>query len=380
MARKKGKRQKTTRRGAKRRKLLTLAAAVAVGLALACLLAWALSSMARRYDPGKGRGENFILIISDALRKDRLSCYGYARMSTPAIDLLAAEGVLFENVLAPSTWTKTSVSSTFTGLYPIKHRVMRIKDALPRGYLTMAEMFRLAGYDTAAAMANPWLSEEMGFAQGFVRYDYTEDPSRMPGEAIVDRAIEWLEKEELDSPFFLLLYFMDTHFPYQQSPRDLAERLGLAEQDIDWLTIDNQYDSGVAYLDAQLGRLWPVLKEKGLWQDSLIVFTSDHGEELFERGRNDHGHSLYSEVVDVPLIVHQPSRLPRGRRVERRIEGMDLLPTVLEALGLSRPRGLHAHSRYRLLRFGADDSPEEVCFSEVGLNDRISNIDFISAT
>jgi arylsulfatase A-like enzyme len=310
----------------------------------------------------------------DTLRADRLSVYGYHHPTSPQLEKLATDAVVFEQVTAQSPWTKPSVASVLTGLEPSQHGVHDFGDVLHSGLTTWAEMLRLQGFESIALVANGLVGKKFGFDQGFTHHETL--PVTTPASRLTELAIAKLAKRDKSRPFFLYLHPLDPHLPYAppsswrdqsavwhglktSSPGDYPE-LGtlelesfgkimfglyccaasgldpeLSSQTLAY--IRSLYDGEVAFVDDSFGRLVDWLKSEGLYDDTLIVFTSDHGEELVERGWLGHLHGLHEELVHVPLLIKWPRSQHAGKRVTETYQHIDILPTVLRALGL-RPR------------------------------------------
>jgi len=299
-----------------------------------------------------GDRPSVLVYLVDTLRADRLGCYGGPRGVSPHIDRLASQGALFEHTLAPSSWTKPSVASVLTGLDPLGHGVNHRLDRLPAAAVTIAELFREQGYLTAGFTTNAYITEEAGFAQGFEHFEFSQSRS----EEVTAGALEWLRGTPADAPFFLYVHTIDPHAPYEPSGEfrrrfaaDVSDpaigsfehirALGRHEIDVtDGLLADllSLYDAEVAENDHAFGGLLDGLRELGRFDDTVIVFVSDHGEEFHEHGVFGHGWDLYSEVLDVPMIIRPPSgRTPI--RVGSQVRLVDLPATVLEAAGLEVP-------------------------------------------
>jgi arylsulfatase A-like enzyme len=346
-----------------RPRLRTVLAATLVAAVLALHLGVAA---AFRRDIGGGR-PNVIVLLIDALRADHLGCYGYARPTSPAIDRLAGDGVLFREAIPASTFTKSSVASLFTGRFPYQHGVYwgnlrenpeRItSDLLGGDEVTLAEVLRGRGWLTAAWVQNSHLRDFMGFAQGFVDYHDQEGPI----DRINRRFGAWLAGPGRRYPFFAYVHYIDLHDPYRPPPPydalfgdagdprdayagiDLAEwgsflaavRRGerrLAPAELDRLAA--LYDGQIRHLDDRVGRLLDRLRRLGLYDRSLIVLTADHGDAFGEHGFISHSAAPYEELVRVPLIVKFPGGRFAGRTVGRQARLVDLFPTVLEVAGV----------------------------------------------
>jgi arylsulfatase A-like enzyme len=343
-----------------------------------------------------------ILIIVDTLRADALSCYSADAPHTPNIDQLAGDGVMFRKAIAPAPWTLPAVSSIMTGLSPLVHTAIRRRSKLPTELTTLAEHMRDAGYHTAGLGFNPFLTREYNMSQGFSEYYFpiksgrsnslggwilqrllpdllpsTENPQRL-----TDMATAWLGKSG-GAPFFLWLHYFDPHEPY--SPPDAylpssepPPRIGTTfgrVQDVrggyfvpslterDW--IRRLYYGEVRYVDNCLGQLMKSLRDLGIYDDALIVLTSDHGEEFWEHGRYEHGQSVYQELLRVPLMFKLPGSSDRGV-VDAPVTTESITPTILELCGLDYDgRYLSAESLAGAVTGDAATPPESILSSGV---------------
>jgi len=303
-----------------------------------------------------------ILITVDALRPDHLGCYGYSKDTSPNLDRLAAESLVFERCFANGSETRFSVPSLFTGFLPHETRVFE-RIPLPSEVRTLAEMLSADGFQTAAVVGNYVLRADRGFAQGFHIYDDElegeEQVRRWPestAEHTTDRAVALL-RESLPEPFFLWVHYQDPHGPYtppplhaerfldrSEPPRELpavqssSGRGGIPDYQLlgssrDFHEYVSRYDGEIHYQDTHFDRLLAALKERGLYDDALIVVTSDHGEALGEHGFYfSHGDSLYGEQLRVPLVIRFGNDLV-GRRTDL-AQHLDLVPTILGRLGI----------------------------------------------
>ena len=295
---------------------------------------------------------NVLLIVVDTLRKDHLGCYGYERETSPHIDRLAGEAVVYSNAVSQAPWTTPSLGALMTSQYPSTLGIWRDQSVLPERYVTLAEALTQAGFDTAAIVSHDFCSSDWNFDQGFASFDESQIKGHygVSSPEISERAIEFLDARG-PQPFFLWLHYFDVHWRYRIHEgfefgagedyggvvregmpfHELRESLDLlTERDID--EVKRQYDSEIAFTDHHIGRVLERLRELELYQDTLIIFVSDHGEEFKEHGDLGHAHSLYSEVVGIPLIVRYPGAPPAT--VTRPVSAVDVYPTVLEALGL----------------------------------------------
>jgi len=341
-----------------------------------------------------------LLVLVDTLRKDHVGTYGYARETTPALDAVAAEGLVFENAVAQSSWTRPSVVSLFTSQYHSRfHPDLYLRDGeewkftetLGDGALTLAEIFAANGYRTVSVVTNMLLHEHFNLVQGFEERVYE---NKAPADWVVDRALERLEAggDGDDRPVFLYLHFMDPHaplappepyatmfptldgrphrpahaekFPFADfaTPQALRSR-GFRVYRSHVLAL---YDGTIRFVDAELGRLVERLRERGRWERTLFAFLSDHGEAFWDRPllekrlglhsflKEDrfgvgHGHTLFPELVEVPLVLAGPG-LPEGR-VPQQVRLLDVAPTLLGLAGATHPgfepRGVNLVARLR---------------------------------
>jgi arylsulfatase A-like enzyme len=328
--------------------------ALALGLAAACSAGEDVASEApvpRATVPGRPLGA--VVFLLDTVRADHLSCYGYERPTTPNIDELARTGVLFRQVASYSTWTLPSVAAVLAGDYP--PRVFDADMAMKR---SLIEEFAAAGYRTAAFTESSFVSRRWGMDRGFDHFYETEyaklvELSGSDIEGTFASARRWLE-ENRDTPFFVLIHTYEAHMPY--SNRDFVEaedggRIGpsyeLAFLDLVRngevvLTPEERgyiralYDGDLLSSDRHVGRFLETLEDLGLRDRTVVVVTSDHGEEMgdeFELFIGGHGHSLRDNLLMVPLVIHDPTRAFREQRVDVQVRSIDVLPTVAELLG-----------------------------------------------
>ena len=307
---------------------------------------------------------NVIFYVIDTLRSDHLGCYGYTRNTSPRMDAFAEQAVLFENARAQAPWTRASIGSVLTGLWPSVHGAQDDPDALPDAVDTLAERLSGAGYITTAVTANGNIAEPFGFAQGFDSFRYL-DPYENDGK--IYRAVEvnehffaWLDAKPADDdrPMFAYLHTMNPHAPYE-APEPFHSSMTDHPQDPDYGSIDHLvnlalqrdrppadapsrlielYDAEILANDAAFGQLLDALHERGILDDSWLVVLSDHGEEFFEHGGWQHGHSLYVEQLAIPLLIRPPGGTPTAIRRSEMVEHVDILPTMMDLLGLEPPK------------------------------------------
>jgi arylsulfatase A-like enzyme len=316
---------------------------------------------------------NVLVISVDTLRPDHLSCYGYERKTSPAIDALVARGALFERAYSSAPWTLPSYGSLFTGMLPADHRAgivrereeawgrdvapeKRTTEVLRGDVPTLAELLAKRGYQTAGFVSNPFLAPAAGVARGFQSYTCYQ----YNAQTGVDLALEWINARPA-SRWFVFLHLIDPHMPYaapkpydtrfttrgiddlKDWPPDLdTMRRTPPSDEVKQACIDH-YDGEIAFVDAQIERLLESLSERGTLNDTLIVLHSDHGEEFWEHGSCDHGHTQYDELLRVPFALVWPGHVP-AKRVATRVRALDLLPTVAELAGFAAPAGIEGKS------------------------------------
>lgn len=297
--------------------LLRTALAFAVGTAIACAtIGHAVQLRA------------LLLITLDTTRADRLPMYGYSSLQAPGLDRLAREGVVFDRTTSVAPLTLTAHTSLLTGLYPFHHGVRDNADrALDASTPTLATAMHEQGFHTAAFVGSVVLAPDRGLSRGFDVYDDgalagLRAPRRRPGNEVVDHALEWLEANGR-SRFFLWVHLYDAHAP-QRPPDELRRAYG------------DSYVGGVAFEDAQIGRLLDALDREHLRETTAIVVAGDHGESLGDHGENEHGIFVYESALHVPLIISAPH--VRVGRTHELTSLVDVAPTVLELFGLHPAR------------------------------------------
>jgi arylsulfatase A-like enzyme len=286
-----------------------------------------------------------VVYLVDTLRRDHLSLYGYKRPTSPSLDRFASDAVVFEQAVAPSSWTIPSVGSLFTSLLPDEHGAVDLLAPLAPTAHTLAERLAEGGFATGTIMANPLIQRSRGFEQGFTYFAGLRGrrgrPSRtVSAGRVVDGALRFLETHR-GLPVFLYVHAFDPHSPYQPPPPFDQVFRPLSQSDRDQAVA--LYDGEIAYGDREFGRFVAELKATGIYERALVVFTSDHGEEFLDHGDWRHGNSLFDELVRVPLVVKFPGGVHAGLRVDRQVQLLDVLPTVLRALSLPMAPPLLGH-------------------------------------
>ena len=324
---------------------------------------------------------NVILISIDSLRADHLGCYGYERDTSPNLDRLAAEGTLFEQPIASSSWTLPTHMAMLTSMYDSVHQVRSRKRRYVLSHPLLAEVLQEAGYDTAGFYAGALLHPGFGFDSGFDDYvnctsyswaadlgleefgerrDETREAARTDitspriHEKVTGWLDGWLAREEKER-FFLFIHYWDVHYDYiPPAPYDTmfdpeydgsfdfsdfehneAIEPNMSKRDLQHLIA--LYDGEIRWTDEWIGKLFAYLAGKGIYDETLIIVTADHGEEFFDHGMKGHRKNLHDETVRVPLIVRWPGRVAAGRRVATQVRSIDIYPTIVSSAGLDVP-------------------------------------------
>jgi arylsulfatase A-like enzyme len=347
-------------------------------------------------------GPNVVLITLDTVRADHLSVYGYARKTTPNLEKLAQSSTRYSHAFATGAMTLSTHASLFTGQYARRHGAHFELPGSPGGRPLSAEAHTLAehlaehGYLTLGVVSNyGFLSDDFGLAQGFEHYDarmripllqpvrryflrqtlFDALEERVPrsmldlrirrAEEINSEAFRLLDRvRDVDRPFFLFLNYMDAHRPYLPPPpfdrlyldgaptltdvgiQGMLHEVNSGEREMtaaERAELIDLYDGAIAYVDSQLGRLVGRLQDLGLYDDCLIIVTSDHGEAFGQRNLYEHGVSVYQDQISVPMIIHYPDD-GTGRIVDAPVSSVDVMPTVLEVLGLESSNDLHGQN------------------------------------
>jgi arylsulfatase A-like enzyme len=286
----------------------------------------------------RDRGDvNVVFVLIDTLRPDRLGIYGYERDTSRIIDDAARHGVVFENVLAQSTWTKASMASLWTATHPVRNGILRYDHVLPEEAVMPAELFREAGYRTYGVWRNGWVEPNFGFGQGFDVYvkpvpgaEAARLHRQNPGveslsgtdEDLTISAVDFIEQNS-QQRFLLYLHYMDVH---QYVYDDAAAIFGTGYSDA--------YDQSIHWTDRLIGRLFDALHAADILKRTLIVIASDHGEAFSEHGVEGHARDLYQEASRVPLVFILPFLLEQGVRVAEPVANVDVWPTILDIVGL----------------------------------------------
>ena len=297
----------------------------------------------RNVDSGR-KIRNVLIISIDTCRPDFLSCYGYPLRTTPNIDGLAAEGVLFEKVISPIPFTLPAHCSMLTGMIPPSHKVLdNTFFHLDDEKITLAEILKDKGFATGAFVSTFVINSTFGLDQGFDKYDdeFADERNTMglierrAGET-TDHALEWLEKNK-DKNNFIFVHYFDPHFTYN-APEPFASRFPYARLPRNLRTKQPDkytgfYAGEIAYVDYSIGRVIRKLKQLGIYESTLICITSDHGESLGQHDEATHGYFVYDATIQVPLVMKIPGD-KKGIRVKSTVGLVDIVPTICSALGI----------------------------------------------
>jgi arylsulfatase A-like enzyme len=305
-----------------------------------------LSTLAERDDL------NIVFIMIDMLRADRLHAYGYERKTSPNIDQLAATGIRFARTESQSSWTKASMASLWTSMYPERTGVQRFFHAVPEEALMPAEILKQAGFATGGVWRNGWVANNFGFGQGFDLY--IRPTKNRPVERVkrhnpsahalqgtdmdaTESAIEFMQAYK-DRRFFLYIHYMDLH---QYLYADISPDFGTGFPDI--------YDSSIYWTDRNVQHVIEALRDLQLADKTMVVIVSDHGEAFFEHGLEGHARNLYREVLEVPFIIAPPFEIEGGIVVDQEVANLDIWPTILDLLGLPAQPGAEGQSLVPLI-------------------------------
>lgn len=376
-------------------------------LVAALALLWSASGCSH-----EARRPNVLLVSIDMLRADHLSCYGYERPTSPAIDRLAAEGQLFESHVSSSSWTLPGHASLFTSLPDSVHGAVDTSMRLADATTTLAERFRAAGYRTAGFYAGPYLYPVFGLDQGFAQYvDCTSYGAKYAGRPVdewaADKGMMQASHEDVTNPavyaafsrwfagrgaepFFAFVHLWDVHYDFLPPPPwdkrfdpdydgpvtgkgfqfDPAIGPRMAQRDLQHLLA--LYDGEIGWTDTWIARIRADLEAAGVLEDTIVVVTSDHGTEFFEHGGKGHRKTLHDEVVRIPLVIRWPKALPAGGRVRAQTRSIDVGPTLLELAGLPAADDVVGSSLLPIVRDPASQPPRRAVLelSTLGLAER----------
>lgn len=344
-------------------------------------------------NPNEGRmryARNVIVLLIDTLRADKLHVYDErTRVRTPTMDALAGEGALFTNAHSVENWTKPSVASVLTGLYPRTHRARTEQSLLPAGALMISEHLQSNGFKTGSFIANGYVSDRFGFKQGWDYYtNFIRENKSTDAEQVFREAGDWIEQNR-GQRFFAYVHTIDPHVPYDPpaeylrmydartdyngivSPRSTGELLEQAKRNPpavqitpgDQQRLEALHDGEITQHDAVMGRFIERMKTLGVWDDTLFIVTADHGEEFRDHGSWGHGHSVYEELLHVPLYVRFPNSVPARLRVADSVGPISIPATVTELTHLPPMPNLETTSLVDYFR-GTTPVGPRVAFSD----------------
>jgi arylsulfatase A-like enzyme len=421
-----------------------------VGLVILFIPARSRSELIQaEFSPKPSSGASFrnvVLVIWDALRADHLSCYGYPLKTSPNLDKLASQGILFEQAIAASSHTVESIPSLLSSTLPTSHQMNDITSYLPPELVIMPQVFKALGYNTVAFSFNPYFSPVYGYKKGLDRFfapgessikvnktilgHILESSSRVPvvsdlfkpayllskrtstvsfgeteltstgPEIITNKIINWIDNHP-QNPFFILAHLEGGHAPYL-APPSLVETFWPEEQlpePEDWPTVFPRslglflpfregpslsqdeikkmvslYDAKIYYHDYWLGQLLNYFKQEDKLKNTLFLLTADHGEEFYDHHGWGHGHSLYQELIRVPLIISGEGFLPSGIRIQNMVSLLDVFPTLVSLLGVNElinfPYSLEGEDLSIYLRQAREPEKKEPICSELNQGSR----------
>ena len=337
---------------------------------------------------------NIILIVMDTVRVDHLSSYGYHRKTTPNIDKLVKQGVLFENAFSAAGWTPPSHASIFTGKYPHQHKTMG-RDVRFKDETSIAEVLHRNGYRTIGITDCALLASLTGFDKGFQEYINTSEIPLISPRFITEKfkdAIRTLlqgpdshtyrineiikrlitHRRHRKKPFFLFVNYFNCHTPYNP-PKPFKKKFFVPDQDLDfrklkyiasgqathgfqkkaiqitereWEVIKSWYDGEISYLDFRIGELLRFLNSQGILDNTLSIITSDHGEYFGEHGLASHVFGLYDELLHVPLIMFYPKEIPKEKKISNIVSTIDIFPTIIDLIDIKAPKNKLSKSLY----------------------------------
>lgn len=309
------------------------------------------------------RPPNLLLVTVDTLRADHVGAWGYDQPTTPNLDALATQSVVFEQASAHSSWTLPSLASLMTSLHSSTHGCWTFKSRLAESFETLAETLDSHRYTTAAVVNHVFLGKRYGLDQGFqffdeelVRRSLRDSHKQITSDEVTRRAMTWLrEYGSVKQPWFLWVHYFDPHDLYQVHP-GISEAFGTD-------TPMRRYDGEIAFTDHHIGRLIRFIDEAGFRKQTVVWIVGDHGEEFGDHGATYHGRTLYREMLHVPFMVRAPKVKPARVRVP--VGLIDFLPTTLDLLELPVPRHLQGRSLVGVMR-GAESSAAPI-LAEVDL-------------
>ena len=328
------------------------------------------------------RPRNVLIYLIDTLRADKLRAYApETRVRTPGLDRWVPSATVFERGQSQENWTKPSVATLLSGLMPWEHTATTGDAVVPGSVELLSETLGAVGYHTGAFVANGYVSDRFGFEQGFRTFrNYIREGRRTQAEFVAADVLGWLDERPEDRPFFLYVHTIDPHVPYMPPSeiletydpepydgpvdfgrdRELLEKIKIGRlrvNDRDRRRLEALYDGEITYHDIHLAAILDGLERRGLAGDTIVVITADHGEELFDHDSVGHGHSVFQELLHVPLIVRVPGLTEGDARIDDAVGLVDVAPTVLDAIGRPIPDEMSGRSLLPLLRGAPEPTP-----------------------
>jgi len=291
---------------------------------------------------------NVVLIVMDTVRRDHLSCYGYPRNTSPRLDQLVKDSRLYSNAYTPGGWTIPAHASIFTGLHTISHGASQENVVLDTDLTTLAEILSENGYSTVGIIGNPNLDDSRNYGQGFQKYyELWNEVRILTGNSGYFFFKKYLAGHDKAKPFFMFINFIEAHQPYNSSQNFYHQFLSdssIQLESNEWTDyflkrrefssaemehLRELYDAEILYVDYWIGQMIDLLKKEHLWDDTVLIVTSDHGENFGEHDMVDHAFSLHEPVIRIPLLIHYPTLFEPNSVDSSAVQLTDLFPTVL---------------------------------------------------
>lgn len=328
------------------------------------------------------RPENVLVYLIDTLRADRLTPWNAeTRVRTPGLDRYVRQAAVFEQGRTNENWTKPSIATLLSSLMPWQHQATTGEAVVPRSVELLPELLQGRGFHTGAFICNGYVSGTFGFRQGWSTWrNYIKEGRRTQARFVAADVLAWLDERPEDKPFFLYVHTIDPHVPYIppddilesydpdpydgpvdfRGDRELLEKIKSGQLHVnarDRQRLEALYDGEITYHDVHMAAILDGLERRGLAENTMVVITSDHGEEFFDHDSVGHGHSLFEELLHVPLVMRVPGVTDGAQRIEEPTSLVDVMPTILDALGQEMPPGISGRSVLPLLRGGSESAP-----------------------
>lgn len=328
------------------------------------------------------RMRNVLVYLTDTLRADHLRVYEpETRVETPGLSSWARRAATFLSGHSQENWTKPSCATLLSGLFPWEHHATSEEAVVPESVELLGERLGDEGFHTGAFIANGFVSDRFGFRQGWSTYrNYIREGRRNQARFVAEDVLHWLDERPEDRPFFLYVHTIDPHVPYMPPPDDLTRYDAEPYEGVvdfrqnrtllegvkggsirlsarDRVRLEALYDGEITYHDRHFASVMESLARRGLDDETIVVFTADHGEEFWDHDSVGHGHSVWEELIRVPLIIRWPGVTDGAQRIDEAVGLVDVMPTILEALGEEVPDELSGRSVAQLLRGGREDAP-----------------------